>query len=916
MSFIKIGISFILIILVVSSCSPSKTKVELLAEAKVQIAENQFSRAEITLKNLIQVDVKMAEARYLLGDLYAKTNRSDSAVKEFLKAIEYSEDKETVTLALAVIYLEIGKNADVIKVLSDTHFKSESSLIYSYILKGKAYINLNKLEDAKDSFDTANDINAESSYSLYGSAISAAMDKNFQRGEEILKDVLDQHEGVAEAWILKAKFAERNNDLKEANSAYQSFLKLRPQAHSVKLKIAINYLKLNDIDSCEQIVDDFLSIYKYNPTANILKARVALERKNYSQVGEHAQFVLEVLPNNPSALYLAGLSYYFLQRFELAYDKLSKVTPVLANDHPAHRFLMLTMLKLGLIDELTNEISTFEGFYPNESQLIIDLATKLVTTEYADSTLKLLEKALEIQPNNVKAQTKIGLLQLLNNDPQGLENLKLASADKSGDNTANLALATAYLLKNEPEKANATIDSWLFSHPEDTKGLLLKVQVLKVLKKHQDALTLLHKIDGISPNHVKVLLTLAEQHFLLDDFLQAEQVLIRVLNLEEDSKEVYEWIFRTSIKLGKKTEFIEELRKTALAKPTLHWPRIILAQQSLIIRKAQESINWLVTIADDNNLPPDYYATALNSYFLLNDKKSINRESRRWQQLEANNLQSYSIQIDLLEKLNDIEQALKITRLARSQEALAESLLLMVLEVRFLLSLGESEEIDILVNPLLARLPNNAQVLQLAGIHALMQQHYAIAKNRLKASYVIDENAKTALLLAKAYRETDGDNHAALFLEPLAGQFPTSLAIQAFLSEIYMKISPDKALVSYKQLINKQPGNIVALNNLAILFIQNGDFSNAIKYAKQAQGVAPRHPEVLDTLGVALLKGEKNKAALEVLAKAYQIRASAAIKVHYAQALAVNEQHDQANSILTELTAKERKKFNREITQL
>ena len=283
-----------------------------------------------------------------------------------------------------------------------------------------------------------------------------------------------------------------------------------------------------------------------------------------------------------------------------------------------------------------------------------------------------------------------------------------------------------------------------------------------------------------------MLLTLAEQHFLLANFLQAEQVLIQVLTLEDDSKEVYELQLRTSLELGKKTEFIEELSKTALAKPTLHWPRIILAQQLLIIRKAQESINWLATIADDNNLPADYYATALNSYFLLKDKKSINREARRWQQLAANNLQSYSIQIDLLEKLNDIEQALMITRLARSQEALAQLPLLMVLEVRYLLRLGKSEEIDILVNPLLARLPNNAQALQLAGIHALMQQHYAIGKERLKASYVIDENAKTALLLAKAYRETDGDNHAAQFLEPLVRQFPSSIAIQAFLSEIYM----------------------------------------------------------------------------------------------------------------------------------
>ena len=56
--------------------------------------------------------------------------------------------------------------------------------------------------------------------------------------------------------------------------------------------------------------------------------------------------------------------------------------------------------------------------------------------------------------------------------------------------------------------------------------------------------------------------------------------------------------------------------------------------------------------------------------------------------------------------------------------------------------------------------------------------------------------------------------------------------------------------------------------------------------------------------------------ALEVLEQAYTKSTRAGIKVHYAQALAMNELRGQATRILKQLTYQERQQFSIEINEL
>lgn len=77
-----------------------------------------------------------------------------------------------------------------------------------------------------------------------------------------------------------------------------------------------------------------------------------------------------------------------------------------------------------------------------------------------------------------------------------------------------------------------------------------------------------------------------------------------------------------------------------------------------------------------------------------------------------------------------------------------------------------------------------------------------------------------------------------------------------------------EARAAYEQTIKLQPGNAVALNNLAYLLAENGgDLDQALTYAQKAKQFLPDKREVSDTLGLIYLKKNLNDNAVRIFSE-------------------------------------------------
>jgi predicted Zn-dependent protease len=125
------------------------------------------------------------------------------------------------------------------------------------------------------------------------------------------------------------------------------------------------------------------------------------------------------------------------------------------------------------------------------------------------------------------------------------------------------------------------------------------------------------------------------------------------------------------------------------------------------------------------------------------------------------------------------------------------------------------------------------------------------------------------------------------------------------------------AIQHYRSIIDQQPNNVVALNNLAWVSGQTKS-PKAIEYAEKANKLAPNQPAFMDTLAMLIAEKGDTAGAITLLQKALEIAPqAAAIRLNLARVLISAGKKEEARSELDNL-AKLGDKFanQEEVTRL
>jgi predicted Zn-dependent protease len=94
-----------------------------------------------------------------------------------------------------------------------------------------------------------------------------------------------------------------------------------------------------------------------------------------------------------------------------------------------------------------------------------------------------------------------------------------------------------------------------------------------------------------------------------------------------------------------------------------------------------------------------------------------------------------------------------------------------------------------------------------------------------------------------------------------------------------------EAKEAYKKVIEQDPHNLVALNNLAWLYMDDND-SRAIQLAEKAYEIKPDEPAVQDTYGWILVQHGQIDKGLDLLKQAMEsLKNNPEVRYHYAVAM-------------------------------
>ena len=117
-------------------------------------------------------------------------------------------------------------------------------------------------------------------------------------------------------------------------------------------------------------------------------------------------------------------------------------------------------------------------------------------------------------------------------------------------------------------------------------------------------------------------------------------------------------------------------------------------------------------------------------------------------------------------------------------------------------------------------------------------------------------------------------------------QHPKDATMPLMLAEVNQRRgNVAEAKTGYRQVLDIDPDNVTALNNLAWILTEEGD-AKGLEYAEAAHRLAPFNPGVIDTLGVAVLKSGDAKRGVALLRMASVLAPKQQdIRLHLAKAL-------------------------------
>ncbi len=198
--------------------------------------------------------------------------------------------------------------------------------------------------------------------------------------------------------------------------------------------------------------------------------------------------------------------------------------------------------------------------------------------------------------------------------------------------------------------------------------------------------------------------------------------------------------------------------------------------------------------------------------------------------------------------------------------------------------------------------PDVAVGFELAGDLMMSEKRYSDALAEYKMGLQKERRSTIAIKVHRTYAQANQLAQAQAFLEQWLDEFTDDARARLVLVGGYNQLNDsDSAIRHYLILLENDPENLIALNDLAWFFSQAGD-KRALSFAERAYALNKENASVLDTLGWILVQEGRLKRGLSLLEDAHERAPKMPdIQYHLAAGYAKTGDADKARDLLDEL---------------
>ena len=789
---------------------PSQLKVAI-AEVELLTAQQKIDEAILKLNQTINQFPDSTEPVKFVAFLLAQQKQREKCqevIKNALTRIQLPLAQRELGLLLAESYVSWRQTDQLYPLLSELAHKLPNDILIKRWLLSSEQV-AKDTQKSQQLIDEIKSLEGESGWQWrYEQAKAWFRPANFKdRYPQIVsllqENLLANPDDQANRLLLAATY-EQAGDLQMAISTYRQALDRSPRDLRVIVPAVAALYKAKEYDQAEQILSRTSQEKLYHPQLQQFQYESYLRRGQLSSASDILEDMLTSDPNNQDN----SLSLALLKILQNKFDEATKLLDNLRKRDPSSLQVMVAQIQLNLRQKKPQEALTLcdqiVNNLNNASAHIIRAQT-FASLGQLDKAIEDLNHAVTIEPNNVKTWAARSDFYLATGRPDKAQADIQQALSLAPDNIQVQKRAVSLLFASgNPDKisqAKNILDKSLESNPTDSQLQLLKARSLLA--------------EGTAPA------------------IESATAILQKIT-EDQPKEADAWALlgEISLRQGQPGKAVDTALRGLVHKPN---DKTLLLLKALG-EAARSPILAIPTLKELQNLDPNDVNTAI----LLANKYIAAGEPEKAVELLRNQL---PLCTDATRRGCNIEFAIALYKT------------------------GDKIESQKIFDSLLNSEPNDPAPI-LAQARLLKDDKLWSQVNQIAADWFQKHpnDTRTPVAIARelvAVEDTEAKKTAEEILNKVISKDPNCIDAMSILAmHLQLTDRSEQSTRLYQQILNLEPNNPVAINNLAwILCEEQSAFQKALELAEKGLKIAPNYIDLVDTRGVIYFRlGDFNKA--------------------------------------------------------
>ncbi len=895
----------LLVTLGVGGCSERLDEEQRMARAAEHYELGRFRGAMIDLRNTLETNPSNVTARRMLGEVALALGDPATAEKELRRAYELGAPKNELLTSIGLAYLEMGQLERVLTELDPLKAPDNATAAQWLALRGNAHLTGGNVDEARASFEAAVARDPDSLLTRLGMAQLLRQVNDTAGTEAHLAHALDTHPNDVRARLAMARFLLENKHLGEAERSFQAALELPAAQHLSRNRLdalvglSEAQLGLGKREAAAATIDEFVRLTPRHPIGDFLRARLAFDNKEYPVAEDHLTKVLAAAPEYDPARMLQGAVNLLTGDYAQAEMYLKAV--VLNNPENVQARKMLAASRMGLEQPETAVDALLpaggKGFDGDLLALIGQASVQ--AGDYA-AGLEFFERGAREDPDNIQLQLELAAGYIITGDiPKAIALLEGLEAEGGEAERSRVLLTLAHVRTGDFAAARSTIAVMSADMPESSTIRGLQAAVEMSAGDYVEARRHFEHAIELDPTNTSAVVNLARLDLRESGEQAAYARIVALLKVSPEDVIGLTALAQLDERRGDKAQALENLQRARALDPAAVQPRLLLARILLVDGDYDQTIalgDEIIAarpagavgydVRGQAQMANGQLAAALGSF-----RRAVSLEPRTVGPL----FNMARAMLALGRPVQARETAERV--LTISPEHLGANAMMGGLQ----LTRGKVRAAERIADLLSELYPDEALTRALKGDIYMENEQYEQAVAAFTSAFAAEKNARFLARLYQA-RRASGDRNADKLLTDWLEGHPRDLGVRLLVAQHAQSVGEiDEAIEHYKHVVEAQPQNAVALNNLAWLYSGRND-ELALETADRAYKAAPSNGAIADTYGWLLVQQGDLAKGVPILREAVSNAPDIAdIRYHLAVALAQGGDKEESRAILTQL---------------